>query len=126
MKEIKAYVRRSKMDDVVHGLKSIGVKAMSVIAVEGIGALADPESSELSLSYVTNYSMVYKVEIVCRESDADLIVTTLRKLARTGSRGDGVIFISDIERAVKIRSGDEGEFTLDSPGRSPSEERPKS
>ena len=115
MKEIKAYVRRSKMDDVVHGLKAIGVKAMSVIPVEGIGALADPEASELSLSYITNYSMVYKLEIVCRADDATLIVNTLRELAHTGSRGDGVIFISDIERAVKIRSGEEGEFTLDSP-----------
>lgn len=115
MKEIKAYVRRSKMDDVVHGLKSIGVKAMSVISVEGIGALADPESSELSLNYVTNYSMVYKLEVVCREGDAPQIVEKLRELAHTGAKGDGVIFISDIERAIKIRSGDEGEFTLDSP-----------
>ncbi|MDX9857616.1 MAG: P-II family nitrogen regulator [candidate division Zixibacteria bacterium] len=115
MKEIKAYIRRSKMDDIVHGLKAIGVKAMSVIPVEGIGALADPEASELSLNYVTNYSMVYKLEIVCRESDAHCIVDTLLGLARTGAKGDGVIFISDIERAIKIRSGEEGEFTLDSP-----------
>ena len=115
MKEIKAYIRRSKMDDIVHGLKSIGVKAMSVIAVEGIGALADPETSELSLNYVTNYSMVYKLEIVCRESDTQRIVDTLLDLARTGAKGDGVIFISDIERAIKIRSGEEGEFMLDSP-----------
>ncbi len=115
MKEIKAYVRRSKMDDIVHGLKSIGVKAMSVIPVEGIGALADPEASELSLSYVTNFSLVYKLEIVCRKRDTQHIVDTLLKLARTGAKGDGVIFISDIEIAIKIRSGDEGEFTLDSP-----------
>ncbi len=115
MKEIKAYVRRSKMDGIVHGLKSIGVEAMSVIPVEGIGALADPEASELSLNYVTNYTMVYKLEIVCRESDEQVIVETLVELARTGDKGDGVIFISNIERAIKIRSGDEGEFTLDSP-----------
>ena len=115
MKEIKAYVRRSKMDEVVHGLKAIGVKAMSVIPVEGIGALADPGESELSMEYITNYSMIYKLEIVCRKGDASLIVETLRKLAHTGARGDGVIFISDIERAIKIKSGDEGEFTLDSP-----------
>lgn len=115
MKEIKAYIRRSKMDDVVHGLKSIGVKAMSVIPVEGIGALADPEASELSLNYVTSYSLVYKLEIVCRAVDAPHIVDKLRELAHTGTKGDGVIFISDIERTIKIRSGEEGEFTLDSP-----------
>lgn len=116
MKEIKAYVRRSKMDDIVHGLKSIGVKAMSIIPVEGIGALADPGASELSLNYVTNYSMVYKLEIVCRESDTQRIVDTLLNLAGSRAKGDGVIFISEIERAIKIRSGEEGEFTLDSPG----------
>jgi nitrogen regulatory protein P-II 1 len=119
VKEIKAYVRRSKMDDIVHGLKKIGVKAMSVIAVEGIGALADPQSSELSLNYITNYSMIYKLEFVCREADQALIVDMLRKCASTGSRGDGVIFVSDIIRAVKIRSGEEKEFTLGSPDDTP-------
>lgn len=113
MKEIKAFVRRSKMDDVVHGLKEIGVKAMSVIPVEGIGALADPGASELSLNYVTNYSMLYKVEIVCREEDVAMIVSILCDRAQTGSKGDGIIFVSPIEKAVKIRSGEVGEFTLE-------------
>ena len=120
MKEIKAYVRRSKMDDVVHGLKQIGVKAMSVTTVEGLGALADPGASELSLNYVTSYSLVDKIEIVCREDDARLIADTLSRLARTGSRGDGVIFISEIERAINIRTGEENEFRLDAPGDSQS------
>ncbi len=115
MKEIKAYVRRSKMDEVVHGLKSIGVKALSVITVEGIVALADPQASELSLNYITSYTMVYKIEIVCRKEDVARTVDAIQKLAHTGAKGDGVIFVSNIERAVKIRSGDEGEFTLDSP-----------
>lgn len=123
MKEIKAFVRRSKMDDVVHGLKRIGVKALSVIPVEGIGALADPKVSELSLNYITNYSMIYKLEIVCRASDAGLIVKTLREIAHTGAKGDGVVFVSTIERAVKIRSGEEGEFTLDSPDDSSTADR---
>ncbi len=77
MKEIKAYIRRFRMDEVVHGLNAIGVKAMSVIPVEGIGALADPEASELSLNYITNYTMIYKLEIVCRASDAQRIADTL-------------------------------------------------
>ena len=112
MKEIKAFVRRSMIDEVVHGLRSVGVKAMSVISVDGIGALADPQGSELSRSYITNYSTVYKVEIVCRKADVDLIVATIKDLACTGLAGDGVIFVSNIERAAKIRTGEEGEFTL--------------
>ena len=117
MKEVKAYLRVSKMDDVVHGLEEIGVKAMSIIPVEGIGALADPERKELSLAYVKDYSTVYKLELVCRDDDTDRILCIIAKLARTGSHGDGVIFVSQVERAVKIRTGEEGEFTLDSTDR---------
>ncbi|NOY88399.1 MAG: P-II family nitrogen regulator [FCB group bacterium] len=115
MKEIKAYIRRSKMDEVIHGLKSIGVKAMSVITVEGIGALVNREESTLSIDYVTNYSLLYKIEIVCREQDTHTIVSQIQKLAHTGEGGDGVIFVSSVEHAVKIRSGEEGHFALDKP-----------
>ncbi len=118
MKEIKAYVRRSKMDEVVHGLKAIGIKAMSIISVEGIGALVDPDEKELSLNYITEFSSVYKLELVCREDDTDLILDTLKKLAHTGLKGDGVILVSNVERAIKIRTSEEGEFTLDSPYKS--------
>lgn len=113
MKEIKAFVRRSRIDEVIHRLKSIGVKAMSVLPVEGIGALSDPSQSKLSLNYVTSYSMIYKIEIVCRKADAESIVQAILETAQTGLRGDGVIFVTPVERAVKIRSGEEGHFVLD-------------
>lgn len=112
MREIKAFIRRTKIDDVVHGLKEIGVKAMSILPVEGIGALSDPSASRLSLNYITSYSMMYKIEVVCREADTNRIVGVILKCAQTGAKGDGVIFVSSIERAVKIRSGEEGEFVL--------------
>ena len=115
VKVIKAYVRRSRIDDVVHGPKKLGVKAMSVIPVEGIGALDDPQASGLSLNYVTHYSLVSKLEIVCREHDTENTVRTLTDYAWTGMKGDGVMFVSDIERAIKIRSGQVGEFALDCP-----------
>ena len=113
MKEIKAFIRRTQMDAVVHALKRVGVKAFSIIAVEGIGALADPEKSQLSIEYVTSYSKVFKIELACREEDVNKIVRIIARLARTGEPGDGVIFVSNIEQAVKIRSGEEGRFTLD-------------
>jgi nitrogen regulatory protein P-II 1 len=113
MKEIKAFVRRSKVDDVVHGLKSLGVKGMSISSVDGVGALQDPAESHLSVDYVTSYSKIYKIELVCREADVEQVVQLIQKKAHTGEPGDGVIFISNIERAVKIRSGEEGHFALD-------------
>ncbi len=113
MNEIKAFVRNTRVDEVVHGLKAIGVKAMTVCSVEGIGALADPAHGVLSIAYVTTYCKMYKLEIVCRSKDANLIVSTIQKLAHTGEGGDGVIFVSPVERAVKIRTGEEGHFFLE-------------
>jgi nitrogen regulatory protein P-II 1 len=113
MKEIKAFIRRSKIDEVVHGLKSIGVKAMSVIPVEGIGALSNPDERTLSISYIMSYSLIYKVEIVCRKTDVARIIDTIIGNSQTGEKGDGVIFVSTVDRAVKIRSGEEGRFVLD-------------
>ncbi len=115
MKEIKAFIRRSKKDEVVEGLRAIGVKVVSIIPVERIGTFLNPEASELDLNRVTDHSTVIKLEIVCRKEDTDLIVGTLQKLAHTGAQGDGVIFISSIEHTIKIRTGEEGEITLDSP-----------
>jgi len=115
MKEIKAYLRRSRMDEVVHALRAIGVTSMSIISVEGIGALADPEESELSIDYVTAYSHVAKLELVCREADMRRIVGVIQKLARTGDPGDGIIFVSTIDDAIKIRTGDKGRFVRDQP-----------
>jgi len=117
MKEIKSFIRRSRVDEVVHGLKAIGVKAMSITSVEGVGAFVDPPHGELSIDYITTYSRMYKIEIVCRAEDVDLIVATIQRLAHTGEKGDGAIFVSNIERAVKIRSGEEGCFILDRVGK---------
>ncbi len=123
MKLIKAFVRRTKVDEVVHGLKSIGVKAMSITAVEGVGGLSDPHSAELSIDYITTYTKLYKIELVCRDEHVDRIVSLIQQLAHTGERGDGVIFVSPVERAVKIRSGEEGHFFLDGVAHSPDEKR---
>jgi len=113
MKEIKAYIRRSKMNEVVEGLKSVGVKVMSIISVERIGAFVYPQASRLSLDRVTDHSMVYKLEIVCRKNDSDRIIEAIKKLAHTGAKGDGAIFVSNVEHTIKIRSGEEGVITLD-------------
>ncbi len=114
MKEIKAYVRRSKMNEVVDKLKDVGVKVMSIIPVERIGTFENPQASELDLERVSDHSMVSKLEIVCRKEDVELIVDTIKQHAKTGVKGDGAIFISQVEHTIKIRTGKEGVITLDS------------
>ena len=113
MSEIKAYIRPAVVDPVIHGLESIGVKAMTITAVEAIGALADKSESRLSLTFVEKYSKVYKIEIVTCQEDEDQIVSLIQRVAHTGESGDGVVFVSPVHRAVKIRTGEEGHFTLD-------------
>jgi len=113
MSEIKAFIRPAVVDPVVHGLEAIGVKAMTITPVEAIGALADKTESRLSLTFVEKYSQVYKIEIVTCQEDEDQIVSLIQRVACTGKSGDGVVFVSPVHRAVKIRTGEEGHFTLD-------------
>lgn len=117
VKEVKAFVRRSRIDAVVCELRSMGIKSLSVIAVEGVGALADPADDSLSLEYVTRFSKVYKVELLCQEKDVDEVVALIQKTAHTGEAGDGLIFISSVERVLKIRSGKEGHAAIEKPQR---------
>lgn len=114
MKEIKAYVRRSKMNEVIKGLKDVGVKVMSVIPVERIGSFENPQASELDLDRSTDHSVVAKIELVCRKDDVEKLVKIIKEVAHTGVKGDGAIFISSIEHTIKIKTGKEGEITLDS------------
>jgi len=113
MSEIKAYIRPAVVDPVVHGLESIGVKAMTITPVQAIGALADQAESRLSLAFIEEYSRIYKIEIVAIQEDEDQIVGLIQRMAHTGESGDGVIFVSPVNRAIKIRTGEEGHFTLD-------------
>ena len=114
MKEIKAYVRKSKMNEVIEELKAIGVKVVSVIPVERVGSFENPLASGLDLKRSTDHYMVSKLEIVSRKEDTNKIVEIIKKIAHTGAKGDGAIFISHVEHTIKIRTGKEGVITLDS------------
>jgi nitrogen regulatory protein P-II 1 len=113
MKEIKAFVRPSETDPIVHGLESIGVGAMTITTVDALGTLVDEQHRRLSTQYVKRYSCVHKIEIVCREEDVDRIVSLIRRVGHTGEPGDGIIYVSGVERAVKIRTGGEDAAALD-------------
>ncbi len=121
--EIKAFVRPELTDSIVHGLESIGVRSMTITAVEALGSLADQTRSHLSLRYIKAYCRVCKIEIVCRDADSDRIVGLIQRLAHTGDSGDGIIFVSPVVRAVKVRSGAKDEEALDPllPDQRPSE-----
>ena len=110
MKEIKAYIRPFMLNKVTDALKAIPVRGMSVIKVSGFGK----EKDELSPyeEDLTDFTPKSKIEIVCRDEEANQIVKTIKTSAYTGRRGDGMIFISRIDEAISIHSGDKGEEAI--------------
>lgn len=106
MQEVKAYVRCSKVEDVLEGLRKLGIDNMTVIDVMALGkGMVDPRRYKYSIECIEKYSKVAKLEVICENGQAQLIADTIRSHAYTGEPGDGLIAVSRIETAVKIRTG---------------------
>lgn len=114
MKEIKAYVSETFLEHVLGRLTEEGATDVAVSHVIAIGAFADAEQFRLKMfkQYWEKYSKIAKVEIVCADADMDRFVRVLREPFYTGEKGDGRIFVLNIERAINIRTGEEGEKAL--------------
>ena len=114
MKEIKAYVRQGRLTLIIGRLEEEGARDLTVTRVEAIGALADAEADRLRIfrKYSERYSDIAKIEIVCADTEVDRFVKVLREASCTGERGDGRIFVLNVERAVNIRTGEEGDKAL--------------
>jgi nitrogen regulatory protein P-II 1 len=112
MKEIKAYIRRDKAEYVISALEEAGVPGCTAVEVKAVGAAAVPEEEYLSIEYIDKVSTVTKLEIICKDEDESRLVDVIKKTAYSGRRGDGMIFVSDINYAVKIRTGETGDAVL--------------
>ncbi|MFQ5466141.1 MAG: P-II family nitrogen regulator [Thermodesulfobacteriota bacterium] len=112
MKEIKAYIRKKKAEEVIRAIEDFGVPGFTLIEVKCLGAGMDPDRASFSLEYGEEFCATTKLEVVCLDEDAERLVDIIRKSAYTGHRGDGMIFLSDITGAVKIRTGESGKGSL--------------
>ena len=112
MKEIKLYLRKERVNAVVHALREAAVTHMTITHVHTLGNLTDPEHVRISFETGTTYTEHAKLELVCSEPDVDELIRVIAAIARTGDPGDGIIFVSPVERAVKIRTGVEGREAL--------------
>lgn len=114
MKEIKAYVRPTQLEEIIAELEAAGAKDLTIIRVDALGALADPQADKHHLvrTHPEKYSAITKLEIVCADDEASRFVDIIREHAQTGASGDGRVFVASVERAVNIRTGDEGEEAL--------------
>jgi nitrogen regulatory protein P-II 1 len=114
MKEIKAFIRSAKAETVLSALESVGIDGSTLIDVMGLGAFADSRSAKYSVNTVTRFSQMAKIEVVCCDEDVHRVVEVLRSAAHTGLRGDGIIYVSHVDMAVKIRTGAVGADSLKS------------
>jgi len=105
MKEIKAYIRCRKAEEVISALEDNGVLGITLIDVMGVGQMAAPENSKYSIKCIQKYSEISKLEVVCQHEEVHKIVEIIRKNAYTGMHGDGMSVVTPVEMAVKIRTG---------------------
>jgi len=106
MKEIKAYIKKHKLNEVIRALRKIeGLTGMSVIDSCGYGVGWGGPKGEEQIDCRPGV----KVEIVCGDGLAEQVVATIEKAAHTGLKGDGKIYVGNIEQAVRISTGERGE-----------------
>ena len=108
MKEVKAYIRVGVVQEVVSALEGAGFCCMTIIDVSALGGLSDPAQSKYSIEFIERYSKMVRLELVCKDDDAGRVVEIIREKGCTHHSGDGIIFVLPVERAVKVRTGEEG------------------
>ncbi len=106
MKEIKTFFRADKAEKITDALDKLGVVDYTITFVMGIGDhLADTSNSLYSIQVVKKYSNIAKLELVCREAQVSEITKTLQEVGYTGQQGDGIIYVTPVEKVIKIRTG---------------------
>ncbi|NOX66597.1 MAG: P-II family nitrogen regulator [Chlorobi bacterium] len=111
MKEIKAYIRHNKAEIVIQKLEAAGVTGMTILDANALAEWADKEAFSFSIKYVQKYSSVVKIELICTQERVEELVSVIAKYAHTGQSGDGWIFVSDIEKSVRIKTGEHNLIT---------------
>lgn len=109
MKKIEAIVKPFKMDDVREALSEIGVSGMTVTEVKGFGRQKGHTELYRGAEYQVDFLPKAKIEIVIADDQVERAVETIMQTAHTGKIGDGKIFVYNVERVVRIRTGEENE-----------------
>jgi nitrogen regulatory protein P-II 1 len=112
MKKVEAIIKPFKLDDVREALSEIGITGMTATEVKGFGRQKGHTELYRGAEYVIDFLPKVKIEVVIAESMVDQCVEAITNAARTGKIGDGKIFISSVERTVRIRTGEEGEAAI--------------
>ena len=112
MKKIEAIIKPFKLDDVREALSDIGVNGMTASEVKGFGRQKGHTELYRGAEYVIDFLPKVKVEIVISDGQVDQCIEAITNAARTGKIGDGKVFVSDVARVVRIRTGEEGDTAI--------------
>ena len=109
MKLVTAIIKPFKLDDVREALSEIGVPGITVTEVKGFGRQKGHTELYRGAEYVVEFLPRVKIEVAIAESALDQVIESIAKAANTGKIGDGKIFVTTLEQAIRIRTGETGE-----------------
>ena len=112
MKLVMAVIKPFKLDEVKEALQEIGVQGLSVVEVKGFGRQKGHTELYRGAEYVVDFLPKVKIEVVLADDQTDGAVDAIIAAAKTDKIGDGKIFITDVQQAVRIRTGETGEDAL--------------
>jgi nitrogen regulatory protein P-II 1 len=112
MKKIEAIIKPFKLDEVKEALQEVGLQGITVTEAKGFGRQKGHTELYRGAEYVVDFLPKVKIEVVIADELVDKAVEAIQKAARTGRIGDGKIFISTIEHAIRIRTGEAGTDAL--------------
>lgn len=112
MKKIEAIIKPFKLDDVREALTDVGITGMTVTEVKGFGRQKGHTELYRGAEYAIDFLPKVKVEVIVLDEQVDECIEAIVDVAQTGKIGDGKIFVYDVERAIRIRTGEENEEAL--------------
>lgn len=112
MKKIEAIIKPFKLDEVKEALQDVGIQGLSVIEVKGFGRQKGHTELYRGAEYVVDFLPKVKIEVVLSDDQVDSAVEAIVNAARTEKIGDGKIFVSTVEQAIRIRTGETGDDAL--------------
>ena len=107
MKKVEAIIKPFKLDDVREALSEIGIQGMTAIEVKGFGRQKGHTELYRGAEYVVDFLPKVMIALVIADDQVDRCIQAIMETARTGKIGDGKIFVTDVEKVVRIRTGEE-------------------
>ena len=112
MKKIEAIIKPFKLDDVKEALNEVGISGITVIEAKGFGRQKGHTELYRGAEYVVDFVPKVKLEVIVEDNQAERAVEAIKNAAHTGRIGDGKIFVSTIDEAIRIRTGETGAAAL--------------